>query len=87
MDTEKQRTIARKGGQAVHALGRAHEFNSDEARVAGKKGGVAVSRNSAHMAAIGRAGGIARGRKHAERLAARTVEHEDEGARTASQDG
>src|SRR4029078_10926160 len=39
----------------------AHDFDSSEAREAGRKGGVAVSRNREHMAAIGRRGGEARG--------------------------
>jgi general stress protein YciG len=41
MDREKQREIARKGGQAAHQKGTAHEWDSDEARVAGRKGGEA----------------------------------------------
>jgi general stress protein YciG len=61
MDREKQREIASKGGRAAHAKGTAHEFDSGEAREAGRKGGVAVSRNREHMAAIGRRGGEARG--------------------------
>ena len=61
MDPNKQREIASKGGRAAHAKGTAHEFNSDEARNAGRKGGQAVSRNREHMAAIGRRGGEARG--------------------------
>src|SRR5215213_5423769 len=61
MDREKQREIASKGGRAAHAKGTAHEFDSGEAREAGRKGGVAVSRNRDHMAAIGRRGGEARG--------------------------
>jgi len=60
MDEDKQRAIAAKGGRAAHASGNAHEFNSAEARVAGRKGGVAISRNRQHMAAIGREGGHAR---------------------------
>jgi general stress protein YciG len=66
MDHGKQREIASKGGKAAHAQGRAHEFTADEARVAGRKGGEAVSRDRAHMAAIGRAGGQARGRNRAQ---------------------
>jgi general stress protein YciG len=62
MDASKQREIASKGGQAAHAQGRAHEFTPDEARTAGRKGGEVVSRDRAHMAAIGRTGGQARGR-------------------------
>ena len=61
MDRSKQREIASKGGKAAHAKGTAHEFDSSEAREAGRKGGVAVSRNREHMAAIGRRGGEARG--------------------------
>jgi general stress protein YciG len=61
MDRDKQREIASKGGRAAHAKGTAHEFDSGEAREAGRKGGMAVSRNREHMAAIGRRGGEARG--------------------------
>jgi uncharacterized protein len=61
MDRTKQREIASKGGKAAHAKGTAHEFTSDEARVAGRKGGEAVSRDRAHMSAIGREGGHSRG--------------------------
>ena len=57
MSREKQREIASKGGHAAHAKGTAHEFSADEARAAGRKGGETVSRDRAHMAAIGRAGG------------------------------
>lgn len=62
MDPSKQREIASKGGRAAHAKGTAHEFTPDEARVAGRKGGEAVSRDRAHMSAIGREGGHSRGR-------------------------
>ena len=62
MESTKQREIASKGGRAAHAQGRAHEFTADEARTAGRKGGEVVSRDRAHMATIGRAGGQARGR-------------------------
>jgi general stress protein YciG len=34
--------IARKGGKAAHSAGTAHEFTSEEARVAGRKGGRAT---------------------------------------------
>jgi hypothetical protein len=61
MDPSRQREIASKGGRAAHAKGTAHEWSSDEARVAGRKGGEVVSRDRAHMAAIGREGGEARG--------------------------
>ncbi|HEY0580187.1 MAG TPA: KGG domain-containing protein [Candidatus Nitrosocosmicus sp.] len=39
MSSEKQKEIARKGGRAAHEQGVAHEWNSEEARMAGKKGG------------------------------------------------
>ncbi|HVX41373.1 MAG TPA: KGG domain-containing protein [Gemmatimonadaceae bacterium] len=65
MDREKQKEIASKGGRAAHAKGTAHEFDSGEAREAGRKGGQAVSRNREHMAAIGRRGGEARGHARA----------------------
>jgi general stress protein YciG len=63
MDASKQKEIASKGGRAAHAKGTAHEFDSNEARAAGRKGGMAVSRNREHMAAIGRRGGEARGQR------------------------
>src|ERR687889_314741 len=72
MDTQKQREIASKGGRAAHAKGTAHEFDSGEAREAGRKGGVAVSRNRDHMAAIGRRGGEARGQSRGRGSAAQT---------------
>ena len=68
MSPEKQREIASKGGRAAHQKGTAHEFDSGEARAAGRKGGVTVSRNREHMAAIGRRGGEARGANRAARL-------------------
>ena len=39
MDEDKQRAIAAEGGRAAHAQGTAHEFDSEEAREAGRKGG------------------------------------------------
>ncbi len=68
MDRSKQREIASKGGRAAHEKGTAHEFDSSEARAAGRKGGVTVSKNREHMAAIGRRGGEARGANRAARL-------------------
>lgn len=60
MDEEKQREIASKGGHAAHEQGVAHEFDSEEARLAGQKGGEEVSKDSEHMAEIGKKGGEAR---------------------------
>ena len=45
MDPERQRQIAREGGKAAHEKGTAHEFTSEEARAAGRKGGQARSQN------------------------------------------
>jgi general stress protein YciG len=70
MNSEKQREIARKGGRAAHEKGTAHEFTSDEARAAGRKGGERVSADRRHMAAIGRLGG----RSSAGRRASRSRE-------------
>ncbi len=57
MDEEKQKEIASKGGKAAHEKGTAHEFTSEEAREAGRKGGETVSQDREHMAEIGREGG------------------------------
>ena len=40
MSPEKQREIASKGGRAAHTKGTAHEWTSEEARSAGRKGGM-----------------------------------------------
>jgi general stress protein YciG len=44
MDRAKQREIASKGGKAAHQKGTAHEWTSEEARDAGRKGGLASHR-------------------------------------------
>ena len=44
MDRAKQREIASKGGKAAHTKGTAHEWTSEEAREAGRKGGMASHR-------------------------------------------
>lgn len=43
MDPQRQREIASEGGRAAHEKGTAHEFTSEEAREAGRKGGMARS--------------------------------------------
>jgi uncharacterized protein len=40
MDRTKQREIASQGGKAAHQKGTAHEWTSEEARQAGRKGGL-----------------------------------------------
>lgn len=44
MDPKRQREIASEGGKAAHKSGNAHEFTSEEARTAGRKGGQASTR-------------------------------------------
>jgi hypothetical protein len=39
MSAEQKREIASMGGKAAHAQRVAHEFTSEEAKVAGRKGG------------------------------------------------
>ena len=48
MDRSKQREIASKGGKAAHQKGTAHEWTSEEAREAGRKGGMASHRRKQH---------------------------------------
>lgn len=45
MDEARRREIASKGGRTAHARGTAHEFDSAEAREAGRKGGQATQRS------------------------------------------
>lgn len=49
MTREKRREIARKGGIAAHQQGTAHQWTSEEAQIAGRKGG-AVSRRGPRVA-------------------------------------
>ena len=49
MDRAKQREIASKGGKAAHQKGTAHEWTSEEAREAGRKGGMASHRRRKQM--------------------------------------
>ena len=57
MSSEKQKAIASKGGKTAHSKGTAHQFTSEEARRAGKIGGLKISADRQHMARIGRKGG------------------------------
>ena len=57
MDPEQHREISKRGGQAVHEQGKAHEFTREEARHAGKMGGWVTSQDRKHMSRIGRKGG------------------------------
>lgn len=45
MDRARLSEIARRGGRAAHAGGKAHQFTSEEAKIAGSKGGKAARRS------------------------------------------
>lgn len=59
MDPQRQREIASEGGRAAHERGTAHEFTSEEAREAGRKGGQAraENRSARHRATLNPSGG------------------------------
>ncbi len=86
MDEEKQREIASKGGHAAHEQGVAHEFSSEEARLAGQKGGEAVSQDTQHMSEIGQKGGEARAEQmHQQSATSSTAKGKKEGEKDESQ--
>ena len=60
MNQDKRREISSQGGKAAHQQGRAHTFTAEEARAAGRKGGLATSTDRERMAEIGRLGGLKR---------------------------
>jgi general stress protein YciG len=60
MSPEQQRALAGAGGRAAHAAGTAHTYTPEEAALAGKLGGIAVSQDREHMSHIGRRGGLSR---------------------------
>ena len=53
MERTKQREIASKGGKAAHQKGTAHEWTSEEAREAGRKGGMASHRRKQEQQSSG----------------------------------
>ena len=59
MDPTRVREIASMGGRTAHANGRAHEFTSEEAREAGRKGGQARSESNRSKSAASSYGGNA----------------------------
>ena len=61
MDRAKQREIASKGGKAAHQKGTAHEWTSEEARDAGRKGGIASHRRRREQMAQPNVGPDSRG--------------------------
>jgi general stress protein YciG len=81
MDDEEQREIASKGGKAAHEKGTAHEFTSEEAREAGRKGGETVSQDREHMSDIGKKGGetVSQDREHMSDIGKKGGEHSHRG--------
>jgi uncharacterized protein len=74
MDPERQREIASQGGKAAHESGNAHEFNSEEARAAGKRshggqggGGGSAGSSRGSGSSGGSSGGESGGSSGAER--------------------
>jgi general stress protein YciG len=47
MDAQRQREIASEGGKSAHRQGTARRYTSEEAREAGRKGGLAKKANRA----------------------------------------
>lgn len=58
MDPARQREIASQGGRAAHRKGTAHEFTSEEARIAGSKGGQARGKSRKAQAAAAAAAAL-----------------------------
>jgi len=75
MTVEQRRAIASAGGISAHKNGRAHKFDSEKAREAGRKGGRAVSANREHMAMIGQRGGEKRSKNAGLKNNDRTMEN------------
>jgi general stress protein YciG len=44
-DPAQHKAASKRGGISAHARGTAHEFTTDEAKVAGRKGGLKASSN------------------------------------------
>lgn len=57
LSPERRREIASNGGKKSQANGKAHQFTSAEAKVAGAKGGAIIAGRDGHMAKIGAVGG------------------------------
>lgn len=51
LDKAKVRAIASKGGKAAHRKGVAHQWDSDEARAAGRRGGMKAAQRRAEQQA------------------------------------
>ncbi len=58
MTAKRRREVSSMGGKAVHAAGKAHNWNSETAAIAGRKGGLRHSKE--HMSEIAKLGVAAR---------------------------
>ncbi len=56
LSPQERKRLSALGGKAAHAAGTAHQYTSEEAVAAGKKGGTKLSANRTHMAEIGKKG-------------------------------
>jgi general stress protein YciG len=77
MDRAKQREIASKGGKAAHQKGTAHEWTSEEARDAGRKGGLASHRRRREQMQAGTGGSSAGPESNESDMAADTASGAD----------
>jgi general stress protein YciG len=66
MDAERQRQISAEGGRAAHRKGTAHEFDSEEAREAGRKGGQASGGSRRRRSSTSDNSGGSEGTEHGE---------------------
>lgn len=66
LSAERRRELASLGGRAAQVAGTAHQFTPEEARIAGRIGGVNVSADREHMSRIGARGGMRRWAKRTE---------------------
>jgi len=89
MDAERQRAIASAGGRAAHRSGNAHEFNAEEAREAGRRGGLArsASRHASRTVQLADGQGVmqmqaADTQSRAQSMDARDADAADNGATT-----
>lgn len=57
MDPAQQRELASRGGKVAQQSSGANRWTKETAAAAGRKGGLAVSADRAHMSEIGRRGG------------------------------
>jgi general stress protein YciG len=54
LSPDRRHEISSKGGRTAHAQGRAHQYTSKTAAIAGRKGGLAVSADKEYMQELAR---------------------------------